>query len=121
MPLVSLSFEFFLEQKVLIPILPKHSQYCKSVENETYISTLIDSSIPPEHPAKIHPWAINRYKPLKFPYVLHDLPPKIFKYLPKFNGEDDNSAEKHMASFEHFTNCLDIQHEDVHLVFRRRI
>jgi hypothetical protein len=56
---------------------------------------------------------LNRYKPLKLPSILHDLPPKIFKYLPKFNGEDDVSAEKHMVAFEHFTDCLDIQHEDV--------
>jgi hypothetical protein len=52
-----------------------------------------------DQPAKIHPRVLNRYKPLKLPLVLHDLPPKFFKYLPIFNGEDDVTTEKHMAAF----------------------
>jgi len=71
------------------------------------------SHIPCDKPTKIHPWDIKRYKPLEFPYILHYLPPKIFKYLPIFNGEDDVREEKHMESFKHFIDCLDIQHEDI--------
>jgi hypothetical protein len=88
-PLALVSFEIFLEQKVQIPILPKHSKSCKLVENETYIPAPTVSSIPSEQPAKIHPWVINRYKPLKFPSFLHDLPPKILNIFL-------NSMEKMM-------------------------
>jgi hypothetical protein len=107
-PLTLIYFEIFIEQKIQIPILLKHSQSPKLVENETYKSTLIDNNIPSKQPRKIYPWDIKRYKPLNFPFVLHDLPPKNFKYLPKFNGEDNISAKKHMATFEHFIDCLDI-------------
>jgi hypothetical protein len=53
------------------------------------------------------------YKPLKLPLVLHDIPPKIFKYIPLFNGEDDVTGENNMETFEHFTYFLDIKHEYV--------
>jgi hypothetical protein len=112
-PTALVSFESFLDQKVQIPILLEHSQSCKPVEDDINFPIPSVSHIPCDQPAKIHPWDINRYKPLKFPSFLHDLPPKIFKYLPIFNGEDDVTTEKHMETFEHFTDCLDIQHEDV--------
>jgi hypothetical protein len=47
------------------------------------------------------------------PLVLHGLPPQIFNYIPLLNGEDDVTTERHMAAFEHFTDCLNIQYEDV--------
>jgi hypothetical protein len=31
----------------------------------------------------------HRYKPLKIPQVLHEFPPKYYKYLPVFDGELD--------------------------------
>jgi hypothetical protein len=112
-PLVSVSFERFLDQKVQIPTLPENSHSCTSVGNEINMPIPSVSNIPCDQPAKIHPKDLNRYKPLKLPLVLHDIPPKIFKYIPLFNGEDDVTVERHMASFEHFTDCLDIQYEDV--------
>jgi hypothetical protein len=40
------------------------------------------------------------YKPMKLPCVLHDYPPNFLDYLPRFNGEDLVTVEKHMVSFE---------------------
>jgi hypothetical protein len=33
-------------------------------------------------PSKIQ----HRYSPLKLPHILHDFPPKHYKYLPVFDG-----------------------------------
>jgi hypothetical protein len=44
------------------------------------------SNISCDQTAKIHPWALKKYKPLKLPLFIHDIPPKFFKYIPLFNG-----------------------------------
>jgi hypothetical protein len=36
-------------------------------------------------PSKIQ----QRYKPLKLPHILHNFPPKHYKYLPVFDGKTD--------------------------------
>jgi hypothetical protein len=53
------------------------------------------------------------YKPLIFPFILHDYHPNFLYYLPRFNGWDHMTTEKHMVSFERFTDLLQIVHEDV--------
>jgi hypothetical protein len=54
------------------------------------------------------------YGPLKLPHILHDFPPKHFKYLPVFDGEtNDITTEKHIQDFEHFIDFLEIDHDDV--------
>jgi hypothetical protein len=50
---------------------------------------------------------------LKFPFVLHGYPPNFLEYLPKFNGEDFVTTEKHMESFERFTDLFEIIYDDV--------
>jgi hypothetical protein len=56
----------------------------------------------------------HRYIPLKLPQILHDFPPKYYKYLPVFDGEPDAiSAEKHIQGFEHFIDLFEIDHDDV--------
>jgi hypothetical protein len=39
----------------------------------------------------------HRYIPLKLPHILHDFPPKNYKYLPVFDGEPDaiTTEKKH--------------------------
>jgi hypothetical protein len=112
-PLVSMSFERFLDKKAQIPILSENSHSCTLVGNVIIMQIPYVSHIPCDQHAKIHTWDLNMYKPLKFPLVLHDLPPKFFKNIPLFNGESDFIEEKHLTSFKHFTYFLDIQHEDV--------
>jgi hypothetical protein len=50
---------------------------------------------------------------LKLSFVLHDYPSKFLEYLPKFKGEDHVASEKHIESFERFTDLFEIMHEDV--------
>jgi len=51
--------------------------------------------------------------PLKLPLVLHDFPPKNYKY-PMFDGEIDTLiVEKHVQSFEHFLDLFEVEHVDV--------
>lgn len=55
-----------------------------------------------------------RYAPLVLPQVLHDLPTNDYlKYLPKFNGEGEVTAEEHLSTFYAFADNLGIEHEDV--------
>jgi len=88
-PILLVSFE----QKVQIPILPKHDQSCKLVENETYGPTPTVSSMPSEKRAKIHTWVINRYKVLNCHL-------SFTIYLPKFSNMFLNSMEKIMFQWK---------------------
>lgn len=38
---------------------------------------------------------------------------QYLKSLPKFNGEDDVSTKKHIASFQDYIDYLEIRHDDV--------
>ena len=38
----------------------------------------------------------DRYKPLILPPILHDFPKKYYKYLPRFDGENGITTEKHI-------------------------
>jgi hypothetical protein len=98
------------------PFLSKHIQSYTSIGNGINFPIPSVPNIPYDQLLKIHPQTLNRYKPLKIPLVLHDLPPKIFKYIPLFNGEDDITKERHMKTFEHFTYCLYVQYEDVFMI-----
>jgi hypothetical protein len=61
-------------------------------------------------PSKIH----KRYKPLKLPHILHNFPPKHYKYLLVFDGEcNPITTEKHIQDFEHFIDLFEIDHDDV--------
>ena len=64
-------------------------------------------------PNLVSPSFPSRYKPLQLPPIVHDFPAKHYKYLPKFDGEfKDFTAEKHLQSFEHFSNLFEIEHDD---------
>jgi len=45
--------------------------------------------------------------------MLYDFPEKYFKFLPRFNGEDNVSTKKHITVFEDFIDYLNIKHDDV--------
>jgi hypothetical protein len=56
----------------------------------------------------------HRYRHLKLPHILHDFPPKHYKYLPVFDGEPNAiTVEKHIQDFEHFIDLFEIDHDDV--------
>jgi hypothetical protein len=53
------------------------------------------------------------FKPLRIPYLLHLYPLDCFEYLPRFSGENQVSAERHLESFEDFIDRFEIVHKDV--------
>ena len=65
-------------------------------------------------PKLVSPSIPSWYKPLHLPPILHDFPAKHYKYLPKFDGESKYfTAEKHLQAFEHLSDLLKIEHDDV--------
>ena len=59
---------------------------------------------------------LDRYRCLNFPSILHSLPPKHYKYLHMFNGEN-LTTEKHIQAFGHFADLFEIKHDDVFMRF----
>lgn len=85
-----------------------HNQSCETNETKADIIPLVLNLIPSK--------SLDRYRPLKFLAILHDLPPQHYKYLPKFDGELDKlSAKKHIEAFEYFTDLFEVEHDDVYM------
>jgi hypothetical protein len=60
----------------------------------------------------------TRYAPLILPHPMNPLPTGDYlKYMPKFTGEGDVTAEEHMAAFYSYANNLNIENEDVWMRF----
>jgi hypothetical protein len=110
-----------------IQIPPEFDQSCNLIEVETD-SKPIQSSIPfcitdePCHqPINFHnqPTSfqikirMKMFKTLRLPYLLHPYPLDFFEYLPRFSGENQVSAERHLESFKDFIDRFKIVHEDV--------
>ena len=55
-----------------------------------------------------------RYGPLVMPQPLHALPGGDYqKYLPRFNGEGDTTAEEHWNAFFNYADNQNIESKDV--------
>jgi hypothetical protein len=55
-----------------------------------------------------------RYAPLILPQPLNPLPAGDYlKYMPKFSGEGEVTAEEHLAAFYSYADNLNIENEDV--------
>jgi hypothetical protein len=55
-----------------------------------------------------------RYAPLVLPHPMNPLPAGDYlKYMPKFTGEGDITAEEHLAAFYSYADNLNIENEDV--------
>jgi hypothetical protein len=65
-------------------------------------------------PTIIFSKVVSRYAPLVLPAPLHDLPKIYIENLPKFMGEGDLTAIKHISFFDQFVDMLGIEHEDVY-------
>jgi hypothetical protein len=68
-------------------------------------------------PPRIFTKVAARYMPLVLPVPLHDLPENYIKNLPKFIGEGDLIATKHINLFDQFADILGLEHEDVYSRF----
>jgi hypothetical protein len=56
----------------------------------------------------------NRYSPLVFPNPLSAMPTRYYqKYMPKFTGAGDYTAEEHIESFYAYAKNINILEEDV--------
>jgi hypothetical protein len=56
----------------------------------------------------------TRYAPLVLPQLMNALPAGDYlKYMPKFTGEEDITAEEHLVAFYSYADNLNIEHEDV--------
>jgi hypothetical protein len=55
-----------------------------------------------------------RYAPLVLPQPMNSLPVGDYlKYMPKFTGEEDITAEEHLVAFYSYADNLNIENEDV--------
>jgi len=86
---------------------------CETFEIEAQVSIPSVIKKPPEKLVNIYPWVFNRNKALIFPSVLDDIPVNYLKSLPRFNPNDDVSAEQHIVYFQDYTDDLEIEHDDV--------
>ena len=78
---------------------------CESHETSVNSVSIVPNLVSPSLP--------SRYKPLQLPPTLHDFPAKHYNYLPKFDGESKEfTVEKHLQSFEHFSDLFEIEHDD---------
>ena len=57
------------------------------------------------------------FKPLRLPFLLHPYPLDCLEYLPRFSGENQVSAKRHLESFEDFVDQFQSVHDDVIMGF----
>jgi uncharacterized small protein (DUF1192 family) len=98
-----------------------------SPSRTSFPSSLVRTPSPPSSPPPNIPMAganppPNRmdaivtaiYAPLILPHPMNPLPVGDYlKYMPKFAGEGDITAEEHLAAFYSYANNLNIENEDV--------
>ena len=101
-----------------IQISLESDQPCNHTEvridsNTLQTSTPLGITAEPCHqPIKIHDQSSNfqnkiimkMFKPLRLPFLLHPYPLDCFEYLPRFSGENQVLAERHLESFEDFVD-----------------
>jgi hypothetical protein len=68
----------------------------------------------PPPPPRVFTKVAARYVLLVLPIPLHDLPKNYIKNLPKFTGEGDLIATKHINFFDQFADILGLEHKDVY-------
>jgi hypothetical protein len=65
-------------------------------------------------PRRMDAIVVSRYSPLVLPQPMNDLSIRDYlKYIPKFTGEEDITAEEHLATFYSYADNLNIENEDV--------
>lgn len=84
---------------------------------EDHYTTKENQKIRANHPIPEHipvPRKVpDRYKPLILPLMLHPLPNDHPKYLPRFDGENGVTAQKHIQIFEDYLNIFEVDVGDV--------
>jgi len=74
-------------------------------------------TIKTNHTISVHihvPYKVpDRYKPLNLPPALHAFPNNYHKYLPRFDGENGITVQKHIQGFENYLELFEIDKDDV--------
>jgi hypothetical protein len=93
---------------ILVDILVRH----KPLSLSPFLVKLSSNCIPlasPPIPVKV----LDRYKPLYFPRILHDLPVNYINNLPRFDGENLTiTAKSHIQSLEDFLDLFEVEDGD---------
>jgi len=110
-------YEFPLKNFVEKPPCTLEQQPSNAVED--HHTAKEEPKIVPSLPIPIHtlvPRKVpERYKPLILPLVLNPLPANHPEYLPRFDGENGITAQKHIQAFEDYHNIYEVEDEDVSL------
>jgi hypothetical protein len=68
----------------------------------------------PQNLTKMERIIVVRYAPLVFPNPLNAMPTGDYqKYMPKFSGTEEVTAEEHLELFYSYVDNLNITQEDV--------
>ena len=80
-----------------IPFPPLAKQCCQSTNQETHTLVQLMANKACPRLSNMSPIFSMSYRALLLPSNIHILPPKYLKYLPKFKGDDNVSAQEHMT------------------------
>ena len=92
----------------------------KSPSSSSFCSPRIQDQMAVVNPPanRIDAIVAARYSPLLLPQLLNALPPRDYlKYMPKFTGEEDVTAEEHLATFYSYADNQNIENEYVWMRF----
>ena len=97
---------FELDQDLSFESCDDHLQTDEPQETKTNSVAFVHTPIPCKIP--------YRYKPLILPPISHAFPKNHDLYLPRFDGERNNTTtERHVLNFESFLDLFEFDEEDV--------
>ena len=64
-------------------------------------------------PPSVVPQVVSQQGPLELPPMFHPIPEHYLELLPRYNGEQEMTADEHLDAFVAYINKLNIQGEDV--------
>jgi len=99
--------EIPLEKEYLLntyinPLFPENSQLILDYLTMVGKIPQQQQQPPPPPPPRVFNKFVARYDPLNLPTNLHDFLDNYLKLLPRFNGEDETTTLKHLATFDYF-------------------
>jgi hypothetical protein len=96
---------------VVVPIKTQSPPYSPRIYNPPLHNPMAGANLPRNRMDAI---VAARYAPLVLPQPMNALPVGDYlKYMPKFTGEEDITAEEHLATFYSYADNLNIENEDV--------
>lgn len=99
------------------PLKAAENHHTAKEETDIKANHAILVHIEPIQPVHVHtpvPRKVpDRYKPLVLPPVLNPLAKNHPDYLPRFDGENGITAQKHIEAFKDYLNIFEVEEEDV--------